>query len=36
MITWPWITLTIGMVIYLTSIPFGIAMQARQKARSRH
>lgn len=36
MITWPWITLTIGMVIYLTSIPFGIALQARQKARSRH
>ena len=36
MITWPWITLTIGMVIYLTSIPLGIAMQARQKARTRH
>jgi CDP-diacylglycerol--serine O-phosphatidyltransferase len=30
MITWPWTTLTIGMAIYLTSIPFGIAMQARR------
>jgi CDP-diacylglycerol---serine O-phosphatidyltransferase len=35
MVTWPWITLTVGMVIYLSSIPFGIAMQARQRARSR-
>lgn len=30
MITLPWLTLTVGMVIYLTSIPFGIAMQARR------
>ncbi len=35
MITWPWITLTVGMVIYLSSIPLGIAMQAR-RARARH
>jgi CDP-diacylglycerol--serine O-phosphatidyltransferase len=31
MITWPWITLTVGMVIYLSSIPFGIALQARRQ-----
>jgi phosphatidylserine synthase len=30
MITWPWLTLTVGMVIYLSSIPLGIAMQARR------
>ena len=36
MVTWPWITLTVGMVIYLSSIPLGIAMQARRaKARAR-
>lgn len=36
MITWPWITLTVGMVIYLSSIPFGIALQARrQRAHAR-
>jgi hypothetical protein len=31
MITWPWITLTVGMVIYLSSIPFGIALHARRQ-----
>ncbi len=30
MLTWPWLTMTIGMVIYLTAIPLGIAMQARR------
>jgi CDP-diacylglycerol--serine O-phosphatidyltransferase len=30
MVTWPWTTLTVGMAIYLSSIPFGIAMQARR------
>ena len=35
-LTWPWLTLTVGLTIYLSSIPFGIAMQARHKARSEH
>lgn len=30
MVTWPWTTLTVGMAIYLSSIPFGIAVQARR------
>lgn len=30
MVTWPWATLTVGMTIYLISIPFGIAVQARR------
>ncbi len=30
MVTWPWVTATVGMAIYLTSIPLGIAMQARR------
>ena len=30
MITWPWITATVGMAHYLMSIPVGIAMQARR------
>jgi CDP-diacylglycerol--serine O-phosphatidyltransferase len=33
MITWPWVTATVAMGIYLMSIPFGIAMQVR-RARS--
>jgi len=33
MITWPWVTATVCMAIYLMSIPFGIAVQAR---RARH
>ena len=37
MIILPWVTTTVGMVIYLTSIPLGIAMQARRdRARARH
>jgi len=35
MITWPWTTLTIGMAIYISSIPFGIAMQARRERAAR-
>ncbi len=35
MITWPWITTTVGMMIYLASIPLGIAMQARRDHRAR-
>ncbi len=31
MITWPWITTTVGMAVYLMSIPLGIAMQARRE-----
>jgi CDP-diacylglycerol---serine O-phosphatidyltransferase len=34
MITWPWITATVCMAIYLASIPLGIAMQSR-RARAR-
>ncbi|HEY0105581.1 MAG TPA: CDP-diacylglycerol--serine O-phosphatidyltransferase [Rhizomicrobium sp.] len=34
MITWPWVTATVCMAIYLASIPLGIAMQAR-RARAR-
>ena len=30
MITWPWVTATVAMAVYLMSIPFGIAMQARR------
>ncbi|MEJ0027640.1 MAG: CDP-diacylglycerol--serine O-phosphatidyltransferase [Rhizomicrobium sp.] len=30
MFTWPWVTATVAMAIYLMSIPFGIAMQARR------
>ena len=30
MITYPWVTMTIGMAIYLASIPLGIAMQVRR------
>ncbi|MEI9990366.1 MAG: CDP-diacylglycerol--serine O-phosphatidyltransferase [Rhizomicrobium sp.] len=30
MFTWPWVTATVGMAIYLASIPLGIAMQARR------
>ena len=36
MIIRPWATLTIGMAIYLTSIPFGIAMQARRDRARAH
>ncbi len=32
MITWPWITATAGMVIYLTSIPLGIVQARRARA----
>ncbi|MEJ1967668.1 MAG: CDP-diacylglycerol--serine O-phosphatidyltransferase [Rhizomicrobium sp.] len=35
MITWPWITATVGMVIYLASIPLGIAMHHREQVRAR-
>jgi CDP-diacylglycerol--serine O-phosphatidyltransferase len=30
MITWPWVTATVGMAIYCASIPLGIAVQARR------
>jgi len=30
MITWPWVTATVGMALYLMSIPLGIALQARR------
>ncbi|HUO87715.1 MAG TPA: CDP-diacylglycerol--serine O-phosphatidyltransferase [Rhizomicrobium sp.] len=37
MLKWPWITLTVGMVIYLTSIPLGLVVQARRaRAHSAH
>jgi CDP-diacylglycerol---serine O-phosphatidyltransferase len=36
MITWPWLTLTVGMAIYVASIPLGIAVQVRRdRARAR-
>lgn len=31
MAAFPWITLTVGMMLYLTSIPFGIAVQHRRE-----
>jgi CDP-diacylglycerol--serine O-phosphatidyltransferase len=31
MVAWPWQMLTVGMTIYLISIPFGIAMQHRRE-----
>lgn len=38
MITWPWTTLTVGMALYLASIPLGIAQHARRErlARTTH
>lgn len=36
MITWPWITATIAMAIYLMSIPLGIAMQVRRARHAPH
>jgi CDP-diacylglycerol--serine O-phosphatidyltransferase len=28
---WPWATLTIGLIVYLASIPFGIAAAAEMR-----
>lgn len=34
MITWPWITMIVGMTIYLSTIPVGIVMHRREQARA--
>ncbi len=36
MVTWPWVTATVCLMIYLASIPLGIAMQARRSRAAAH